>query len=988
MAAQELITALRNAERLAALSETGLLDTGAEEAFDRLGRLAAKVLRVPVALISLVDQNRQFFKSCLGLPEPWASCRETPLSHSFCRHVVESGKPLIVRDAREHPDLRDNLAIPDLEVIAYAGVPLVTSGGHVLGTFCVADTRPRQWSEEEVRVLRDLAESAMTEIELRIQLREQTAAAEVERRWFEEHVARNQAEEAQKKIANVLESITDGFVALDSEWRFTYVNGRAERSLGQSRTELLGRVIWDAFPPSRSAAFHDHCQQARAEQIPVHFAEYYPPNGRWYELDIFPSADGLSIYFRNITARKHAEAEARRRLRIDQALARVAGNFAVVPEADIDQILSILGEAIDVDRAFVFRFASRGSALTASHEWCAPGIEPQIEHMQGLDPAPIANFMRVLEGSKVFAIGDLAAPPPEIARDSAFLAGHGVRAALVAPILSPTGELIGLVGLNDHRKAREWVESELHALGVVGDMFSTHLARRAAEAALRASEKEYRGLFENAHDAILVLDPEDETVLDANARACEMYEVAREELIGMSIRSISKDPQGSVQHVHRTMDANLPYSFETVQLRSDGTEIFLEINASPVQYRGRKAILSVNRDVTERRVLEEQLRQSQKMEAVGQLAGGVAHDFNNLLTAISGHTQLLLLDEEVEHAREDLQEIKAAAERAASLTQQLLAFSRKQVLEPKVFSLNTTVVEMDKMLRRLIGEDIHLRTALAADLGAVRADPGQLEQVVLNLAVNARDAMVEGGKLTIETRNVVLDHEYASHHADVTPGAYVMLAISDTGFGIEQEILPHIFEPFFTTKGEGKGTGLGLSTVYGIIRQSGGHVWVYSEVGYGTTFKIYLPRVETKFSYAPKADAPAALSGGSETVFLVEDEPAVRLLVRRVLERSGYTVLDAENGQQALDLLGAHEGPLDLLITDVVMPQLGGRQLAEQIRPRRPDLRVLYMSGYTDDAILHHGVLDSGMHFLHKPFTPELLTRKVREVLGAVVPSS
>ena len=988
MAAQALITALRNTERISALDETGLLDTGAEEAFDRLGRLAGKVLRVPVVLISFVDNERHFLKSCIGLPQDLTTRRELPLSHSFCKHVVSSGEPLLVRDAREHPLLRDNPAVTDLDVIAYAGVPLVASGGHVLGTFCVADIRPRQWSEEESRILRDLAESAMTEIELRIQLREQTAAAEVEHRWIEEHVARVQAEEAQLKIANVLESITDGFVALDSEWRFTYVNGRAERSLGRSRAELLGRVIWDAFPPSQAAAFHDHCQQARNEQIPVHFAEYYPPNGRWYELDIFPSADGLSIYFRNITARKHAEAESRQRMRIDSALARVASAFAITPEADIHEVLSILGETLDVDRAFVFRFDIARSRVSTSHEWCAPGTEPQIEHLQSVDAAPIAGLMRALGAERVLAIGDVAAPPAEIAWDSAFLAAHGVRAALVVPIFAPTGELIGLVGLNDHRKAREWVQSELHALGVVGDMFSTHLARRAAEAALRASEQEHRGLFENAHDAILIFDPEDEAILHANARACQMYEVPREELIGMSIRSFSKDPSGGVQHVSRTLDADRPYSFETVQFRPDGSEMFLEINASPVQFRGRKAILSVNRDVTERRVLEEQLRQSQKMEAVGQLAGGVAHDFNNLLTAISGHTQLLLLDEEVEHVREDLLEIKAAAERAASLTQQLLAFSRKQVLEPKVFSPNATVAEMDRMLQRLIGEDINLRTVLASDLGAVRADPGQLEQVVLNLAVNARDAMREGGKLTIETRNVVLDAEYVSHHADVTPGAYVMLAISDTGCGIRPEVLPHIFEPFFTTKGEEKGTGLGLSTVYGIIKQSGGHVWVYSEVGHGTTFKIYLPRVETKLPDAPKADAPAALSGGSETVFLVEDEPVVRLLVQRVLERSGYKVLDAENGRQALDILGKHEGPLDLLITDVVMPQMGGRELAEQIRPQRPDLRVIYMSGYTDDAILHHGVLDPGMHFLHKPFTPDLLTRKVREVLGEVLPSS
>ena len=361
----------------------------------------------------------------------------------------------------------------------------------------------------------------------------------------EERVARTQAENTQQRIADVLECITDGFVALDAEWRFTYVNGRAERSLGQSRGELLGAGdLGRVFPRARRSLFTTTAKRLEPSRSRFTSRNTILRAAGGTSSTSFPFSDGLSIYFRNITARKHAETESRRRQRIDHALAGVASVFAVAPEADIDEVLSVLGETLDVHRALVFRFDMTRSRVSTSHEWCAPGAEPQIEHLQGVDAAPIVGLMRGLGAGKVLAIGDVAAPPPEIADDSAFLAAHGVRAALMAPILSPTGELIGLVGLNDHHEAREWVESELHALGVVGDMFSTHLARRAAEEALRTSEQEYRGLFENAHDAILVLDPEDEVVLDANARACEIYGVARPELIGMSIRSISKDPNG------------------------------------------------------------------------------------------------------------------------------------------------------------------------------------------------------------------------------------------------------------------------------------------------------------------------------------------------------------------------------------------------------------------------------------------------------------
>jgi len=394
-------------------------------------------------------------------------------------------------------------------------------------------------------------------------------------------------------------------------------------------------------------------------------------------------------------------------------------------------------------------------------------------------------------------------------------------------------------------------------------------------------------------------------------------------------------------------------------------------------------VWGTQRDVTEQRHLEEQFRQSQKMEAVGQLAGGIAHDFNNLLTAILGNTQLLLRElPPGDSKRGDVEEIRKASERAASLTRQLLAYSRRQMLQPEVLDLNVVVAEMDKMLRRLIGEHIALVAVPTPDLGRVRADPNQIEQVIVNLAVNARDAMPDGGKLTIETANVDLDETFAQAHLGSVPGSYAMLAVTDTGAGMDASVRAHLFEPFFTTKEVGKGTGLGLATVYGIVKQSGGYISVYSEPGRGTSFKIYLPRIET-----PAATPPGPQKGGaargSETVLVVEDEPAVLTLSRRALEAQGYVVLAASDAAAALRVVERHGGTIHLLLTDVVMPGLSGRELADRLVAQRPGIRVLYMSGYPGDAVVQHGTLPSGSAFLQKPFSPDGLARKVRDVLDA-----
>jgi signal transduction histidine kinase/ActR/RegA family two-component response regulator len=427
--------------------------------------------------------------------------------------------------------------------------------------------------------------------------------------------------------------------------------------------------------------------------------------------------------------------------------------------------------------------------------------------------------------------------------------------------------------------------------------------------------------------------------------------------------------------------------FETRLRRLDGREIWVRETARTV--RGPTGAIEsyegTVEDITERRNLEDQFRQAQKMEAIGQLAGGVAHDFNNLLTAILGHAEFLRLDLPADGPhQEDVEEIRNAVGRATALTRQLLAFSRRQVLEPLRLDLNTVITDLNRMLRRVLPENIELITALLPGVRPVLADPVQLERVLLNLVVNSRDAMPEGGKLTLETANVDLSERYLESHQVVEPGRYSVLIVSDTGEGMTPEVQRRVFEPFYTTKEQGKGTGLGLASVYGIVKQSSGYIWVYSEPSKGTTFKLYLPSVE-KGSTGDAAPA-AVRTGevdGTETILLVEDDDVVRKLTRDVLERHGYSVLVASNGTRALEQVEGHKGAVDLLITDVIMPEMGGPDLARRLAGIHPSSRVLFMSGYAPGAIVHHGVLESGAPFLPKPFTPDDLALKVREVLDS-----
>src|SRR5580700_1111315 len=511
-------------------------------------------------------------------------------------------------------------------------------------------------------------------------------------------------------------------------------------------------------------------------------------------------------------------------------------------------------------------------------------------------------------------------------------------------------------------------------------------ALRAAQENLRRSELNFRSLVTNAPYGICRCDSTGK-ILDANPAFLELLGGTSAELIGQHIFGLyaDNDQWFDLADYLRSSEpfTGLPAEWK----RKNNTTTVVRISGRSVANGPEGVVFELfAEDVTERRALEQQLRQSQKMEAVGRLAGGIAHDFNNLLMVISGYSEFLLERLGAEpHLRGPAQEIASAAERASSLTRQLLAFSRKQMLAPRIVNLNDVATENLKMLTRMIGEDIDLVLVPSPNPWMVRADPGQIEQVIMNLAVNARDAMPSGGRLTIETSNVSLDEDYARLHAPLPPGDYVMVAISDTGNGMDNETQSRIFEPFFTTKGT-KGTGLGLSTVYGIVKQSGGYIWVHSELRKGTTFKIYLPRVASTGEAATQVALAVEnhkVEPGTETILLVEDEANLRYLARQYLEKQGYHVIEAADGAVAMQIAVAHEKIIHLLLTDVIMPGMNGRELAQRISEIRPNVKVLYMSGYTENVIGHNGMLDDGVRLLQKPFTLRDLKSKVREVLDA-----
>ena len=509
------------------------------------------------------------------------------------------------------------------------------------------------------------------------------------------------------------------------------------------------------------------------------------------------------------------------------------------------------------------------------------------------------------------------------------------------------------------------------------------IERNRAESSVRQWEKRFEDFFENTKDILFILDLEG-NLTSVNKAAEEIMGWPRNEALRKNIKGLVAPEHAALcNEVMRRIVSEEPLQhFEIAMLRKDGRKVLLEISARLLRSNGRKdCVQGIARDVTERRQLENMVRQSQKLEAIGRLSGGLAHDFNNLLCVINGHTELLTEALQPGDPRmRSVTQIRKAADSAAALTRQLLAFSRRQVFHPQAVDLNAIVTETERLLGRLIDEHIEFYTALDPTLGRVVVDPVQVEQVIINLVLNARDAMPKGGKLTIETSNVDLEENHHSKLSQIPAGKYVLLALTDTGCGMNEETQSRIFEPFYTTKEMGKGTGLGLATVYGIVKQSGGFIWVYSEEGRGTTFKVYLPRVDRPLTEARPARR-VEISYGTETVLVVEDAEPLRALTKEFLTASGYTVLEAANGDEAIQIAQSHAGSIDLLLTDVVMPRMGGKSLVQQMAQIRPHTRVLYMSGYPNDGIVQAGILANGVALLEKPFTREILSRRVRQVL-------
>ncbi|MGO8990811.1 MAG: PAS domain S-box protein [bacterium] len=766
---------------------------------------------------------------------------------------------------------------------------------------------------------------------------------------------RKRTEEELRKASlyarSLIEASLDPLVTISSDGKIMDVNQATEQVTGITRNRLIGSDFSDYFtePVRAREGYQRVLSEGLVRDYPLSIRHI---SGRTtdvlYNATIYRNeageVQGVFAAARDITERKQAEEKLR-----DSEV-----RYRDLIETARDVILTISPQGVFTSFNRVFETITGWS----TKEWIGKVFVDLVDPNDV--PKAIQRFKSVMEGQ----LGE----PIELRVRTKY--GGFVPGEFVASPQVKEGKVIGI-------------------LGVVRDITE----RKRAEEALR-QEKDFNQTLVQASPLFFVAIGPDGKTLMMNEAMLHALGYTTDEVVGKDYLSTFvpvADRERLLPIFEKLVNQKESTLNENRVLIKDGRELLVEWHGRPVFKANGELdyFIGVGIDITHRRqaeekmaVLQDQLRQSQKMEAIGRLAGGVAHDFNNLLTVIKGYCQLSLAEmKESTPLRDALEVINKATEKAADLTRQLLAFSRRQIMEVRVLDLNTHLQNLDKMLRRIIGEDIELVTLLGEDIGRVKADPGQIEQVVMNLAVNAKDAMSKGGKLIIETANTELDEAYAHTHVAVTSGRYVMIAVSDTGAGMEPEVRDRVFEPFFTTKGKGKGTGLGLSTVYGIVKQSNGNIWVYSEPGKGTTFKIFLPRVDEPADNLRAQAAGEEFSRGSETILVVEDDKEVRNLAVRILKRQGYTVLDGSYGDEALNVCRNHQGPIHLLLTDVVMPGMSGRELAKRLESFHPEMKVLYMSGYTDDAIVMHGVLVQGVNYIQKPFTVDALAKKVREVL-------
>jgi PAS domain S-box-containing protein len=780
-------------------------------------------------------------------------------------------------------------------------------------------------------------------------------------------------------LDQLVECAPEAITILDPSHRVMRINSEFTRMFGFTTAEVLGKTLAELVVPTERIAESDWIEEAveNGQKVALE-TKRRRKDGTLLDVSVScapvlvgEKQVGICALYRDIEEHKRAQV-------LSSALYRIAERTRSASHLQgfYASIHNIVGELMNARNFYVALYDSATQMLSFPHF-----VDEQ-------DSAPASRRLGRGLTEYVLRTGEALLATPEVFEE---LQSRGEVELLGSPSVDWMGvplragnQTFGVLVVQSYHEDVRFGERDKEILTFVSQQLASAIDHKRHEEALRHSEARYRSLVQSAVYGIYRASI-DGRFLDVNPALIHMlgYDSAED--------VVKLDPQQDVflepsAHAHLMQEFQRTGKLDSAEVRwkkKDGTAITVRLSGrSADAVDDRDATLEIiAEDVTERRALEDQFRQAQKMEAVGRLAGGVAHDFNNLLMVVSGYTEVLLEDlHESDPLLPKVQAIQQAADRATTLTRQLLAFSRKQLLELKVVDVNAIVADMERLLRPLIGENIDLTTRLAPNLGHTRADAGQLEQVIMNLVVNAKDAMPTGGRIVIQTSEEELD-AVRREHSLIQPGSYILLSVSDTGAGMDKETQSRIFEPFFTTKEKGKGTGLGLSTVYGIVKQSGGYIFAHSESGAGTTFRIYLPKVLDPAGQPGVAKQPQVATGGSETVLLVEDEESVRELVRETLKSKGYSVMEAPDGIQGMQVAESFEGKIDILITDVAMPGMSGHELAKRVAASRPGIKILFLSGYTEDAIIHEGVLDPGTAFLQKPFTLQALARKVRAVL-------
>ncbi len=917
-------THTKQQQTIAELGELALSDKDLREFFDITVKKTAQTLGVEFVEILqiLPDKKKLILKAGVGWDDNLYGAAVVEIKKSSdAGYTLLKKNPLIVKDYSDEKRFKPSGHLLDHKIIGGMKV-IIGNPEDPFGILGAYTTKARDFTKDDLFFLQGVGN---------------VLAASVKRKHAEQALF-----ESEERFRSVVENSHDGILIVNDTYQFIYVNKQLCQLLGRPPEEIL----WHDFrefltSESRQLVADRYIRRHRGENVPAQYEfEVIRKDGEIRLLEIKSTIikDAAGKIFTvgqllDITDRRKAEIA----LKKSEERFRILFEFA--PDAyymhDMNGVFINANKAAEELSGYSKKELNGKSVLKSGILFGQEILKAKEELMKvrnGLESGPIEFVLTKKDGSKV---------PVEI------------RAIPVR------------------------IDDEELVLGIARDISE----RKKAELQL----SRLASVIEQAGEAVVITDLRG-NITYVNPAFEKITGYKSDEILGKNSRLLKSGAHNDqfYRNLWETITSGETWVGTFINKRKDGKLYYEEAVIFPIKDEEGEIInfAAVKRDITNEKKLEEQFHQAQKMEAIGKLAGGVAHDFNNLLTVINGYSKLTLnkLNPENE-LYQTIEQILKAGEKATRLTSQLLAFSRRQILQPKVLNLNSLIGDLVKMLRRLIGEDIELETILDPQLGNVKTDPGQLEQVILNLAVNARDAMPNGGKLTIETANFKVDDSYLKSHIGVKSGEYIILAVTDNGVGMDEEVKSRIFEPFFTTKGRGKGTGLGLSTVYGIIKQSEGNIWVYSEKGKGTTFKIYLPRVVEKLDQTKEQKVSFEDLHGKETILLVEDDDAVRKIVVHILKKQGYLVFDAEDGISALQLVEQQKIPIDLLITDVIMPRMSGRILADKLQKKIENLKVLYMSGYTDNAVQHHNILEAGLNFIQKPFSPLALARLVREIL-------